>query len=79
MAVKTNKDELHRLLDALPEEELPVVRRFLQWLIAERDEGEEPLTPEEIAEAEAGWQDYLAGRSKPLDQVIREQLNDRAD
>jgi hypothetical protein len=33
---------------------------------------EESLSPEELAQAEAGWQDYLAGRSKPLEQVIRE-------
>jgi hypothetical protein len=71
------KDELHRLVDALPEEEIPAARRFLEWLIAEADG--ETLTAEEIAEAEAGWQDYLAGRSKPLEQVLQEQLHDRAD
>lgn len=40
---------------------------------------EPPLTPEEIADSEAGWADYLAGRGKPLDQVIQEQLRDRTD
>ncbi len=38
-----------------------------------------PLTAEEIADAEAGWAEYLAGKSKPIDQVIREQLNERPD
>ncbi|MGD0113897.1 MAG: helix-turn-helix domain-containing protein [Armatimonadota bacterium] len=38
-----------------------------------------PLTPEEIADVQAGWADYLAGKGKPLDQVIQEQLRDRAD
>ena len=38
-----------------------------------------PLTPEEVADADAGWADYLAGRTIPLDQVIKEQLHDRAD
>jgi len=33
---------------------------------------EEELTSFERAQAEAGWQDYLAGRSKPLEQVMRE-------
>ncbi len=36
---------------------------------------------EERAEAEQAWQEYLAGRDpgKPIDQVIREQLHERAD
>ncbi len=42
--------------------------------------GEEPpLTAREIADSEAGWADYLAGRTTPLDEVIREHLCDRAD
>jgi len=38
-----------------------------------------PLIPEEVAESEAAWTDYLAGRTIPLDKVIQEQLRDRAD
>jgi len=34
MAVSQVRDELHRLVDALPEEEVPAARRFLEWLIA---------------------------------------------
>ena len=43
------------------------------------DAGEPPLTADEVRESEAGWAEYLAGHSKPLDQVIQEQLRDRTD
>ena len=35
------------------------------------------LTLEEAAASEAAWQDFLAGRTKHLAQVIKEQLHDR--
>ena len=37
------------------------------------------LTQSEAAGSEAAWQDYLAGKTKPLAQVIKEQLHDRKD
>ena len=37
------------------------------------------LTPAEAAASDDAWQDYLAGKSKPLAQVIKEQLHDRND
>jgi len=37
------------------------------------------LTPAEAAAADAAWQDYLGGKTKPLAQVIKEQLHDRED
>ena len=37
------------------------------------------LTPAEAAAADGVWQDYLAGQTKPLAQVIKEQLHDRED
>ncbi|MEW6227213.1 MAG: helix-turn-helix domain-containing protein [Bacillota bacterium] len=51
----------------------------LESFLRENANRAENLTPSEAAAAEAGWRDYLAGRSKPLDQVIREQLHERAD
>ena len=39
----------------------------------------EELSPEEAAASEASWQDFLAGKTKPLAQVIKEQLHDRED
>ncbi len=44
-----------------------------------RDLAFEELTPAEAAASEAAWQDYLAGKTKPLAQVIKEQLHDRED
>jgi PHD/YefM family antitoxin component YafN of YafNO toxin-antitoxin module len=37
------------------------------------------LTQAEAAASDAAWQDYLAGKTKPLGQVIKEQLHDRRD
>ena len=37
------------------------------------------LTPAEAAASDDAWQDYLAGKTKPLAQVIKEQLHDRED
>jgi PHD/YefM family antitoxin component YafN of YafNO toxin-antitoxin module len=37
------------------------------------------LTKAEAAASDAAWQDYLAGKTKPLSQVIKEQLHDRRD
>ena len=37
------------------------------------------LTPAEAAASDAAWQDYLAGKTKPLAQVVKEQLHDRED
>jgi PHD/YefM family antitoxin component YafN of YafNO toxin-antitoxin module len=39
----------------------------------------EELTPAEASASEAAWQDFLAGKTKPLAQVIKEQLHDRED
>jgi PHD/YefM family antitoxin component YafN of YafNO toxin-antitoxin module len=37
------------------------------------------LTPAEAAASDDAWQDYLAGQTKPLAQVVKEQLHDRED
>jgi len=37
------------------------------------------LTPAEAAASDDAWQDYLAGQTKPLAQVLKEQLHDRED
>ncbi len=37
------------------------------------------LNPGEAAASDEAWQDYLAGKTKPLSQVIKEQLNERDD
>ena len=37
------------------------------------------LSLDEIEASDKAWQDYLGGKTKPLAQVIQEQLHDRAD
>ena len=44
-----------------------------------RDLTYEELSPSEAAASEVAWQDFLAGKTKPLAQVIKEQLHDRED
>ena len=44
-----------------------------------RDLSYEQLSPVESAASDAAWQDFLAGKTKPLAQVIKEQLHDRDD
>ena len=39
----------------------------------------EELSPKEAAASDAAWQDFLAGKTKHLAQVIKEQLHDRED
>ncbi|MBI2916707.1 MAG: hypothetical protein HYY01_01825 [Chloroflexi bacterium] len=65
------KQDLHRLVDQLPDSELHAVRRFLEFLRFQDDsllrklllspEDSEPTTPEEDAASEAAWQEYLRG------------------
>lgn len=51
-----------------------------EWeALLERIDPDDELSPEEMAEAEAGWREYLEGKSKPLEQVMREQLDERND
>ena len=44
-----------------------------------RDLTDAELSPEEAATSQAAWQDFLGGKTKPLNQVIKEQLHDRED
>ncbi len=81
----TVKEELHQLVDSLPENELPVARRFLEFLadlscdpvlraLHEAPIDDEPLPPEEAAESDAAWKAYLEGKDKgkPLERLRRE-------
>ena len=71
------RDELHRLVDALPDSELPIAARFLQArrdpvarTLMDADIDDEPLDADDIAAIEEGkadpvtlsWEKYLATR-----------------
>lgn len=81
---KSTKEQLHRLVDALPESELHAARRFLEYLrnmrsdpvlraLMEAPEDDEPETPEEAAAVKEAWQEYLRGEFHSWEQV-REEL-----
>jgi len=81
----TKKEELRRLIDEIPEEELNSALRYLQFL---RDLGEdpvitalntaaldkEPLSDQEAEASDATWNDYIDGKDtgKTLGQYIGE-------
>jgi len=56
----TAKDELHSLIDELPQRELATARRFLKYL-RDCESYDDPLTPEEVAASNAAWHAYLEG------------------
>ena len=63
------KETLHHLVDLLPDEELPVANRFLQFLM---DEAAEPLSEEDWAEIHAGEAAIARGEFTQLDDLKRE-------
>ena len=63
------KETLHNLVDQLPDEELPVANRFLQFLV---DEAADPLSEEDWAEIRAGEAAIARGEFTPLDDLKRE-------
>ena len=78
----TTKDELYRLVDELPEQELHAAKRFLEYLHNQGDPllqalmaapyDDEPTTPEEDKGAEEAWQEYLRGEARPWQDVRNE-------
>lgn len=82
----TPKEELHRLVERLPEGEMRAAQRFLEYLcdfaddpflqtLREAPEDDEPTTPEEDASADKMWREYKAGRARPWEEV-RKRLAD---
>jgi len=78
----TIKDELHRLVDELPESESHAAKRFLEYLrnmgdpmmqaLMEAPIDDEPTTAEEDKGAEEAWQEYLRGEARPWEDVRKE-------
>jgi len=62
--MSVNREELHRLIEALPVTELPIARRFLEYL---RDT-EEELSPEDLEAVNRGLEDIKAGRYVTLEE-----------
>ena len=66
------KEELHRLIDELPEDRAELARLILEDLGGAADEDGEPLGSEELASLDRGLADIKEGRVKPLRQYERE-------
>ena len=79
----TIKEDLHRLVYELPKKELPVAKRYLEYLrnmgdpvlrsFMEAPEDDEEETEEETAMIEEARQEYLRGEARPWEEV-REEL-----
>jgi predicted transcriptional regulator len=63
----TVRDNVHQLVDTLPEERLADVLDYL----AELQDGEEPLSPETEAAIEEGLDDLRHGRTITLEEYRR--------
>jgi len=81
----TIKEELHRLVDELPDSESHAAKRFLEYLrnmgdpvlraLMEAPMDDEPTTPEEDKGAEEAWQEYLRGEAISAEEAKRELLS----
>jgi len=77
------KEDVHRLVDELPDDELPAAQRMLESLRTKEHDpliqhlmqapiDDEPDTPEERASDEEGWQEYLRGETRDWDEIQAE-------
>lgn len=76
-------EDVHRLVDELPDDELPAAQRLLASLLTKEHDpliqhllrspiDDEPDTPEERASDEEGWQEYLRGEGRDWKDVRAE-------
>jgi hypothetical protein len=82
--MSVQKDELHRLIDALPEKEIATAKRFLEFLAIQPDEeswdeflknppiDDEPLTEYDLLDIKEGEKAIAEGRVKSWEQIKRE-------
>ena len=83
----TTREQLHRLVDELPESEIGTAQRVLEALAALHDdpflkmlaaapEDDEPLTADEAALIEEGRQQLRRGEGRTLEEAQRELLGE---
>ncbi|MHB8918275.1 MAG: hypothetical protein ACYC4H_09650 [Desulfocucumaceae bacterium] len=80
----THREELYRLVDALPEKEIGAAARFLSFIIASAQKeltmsylnslpvDDESLTEEDLLAIEAAEKDIAEGRVKSWEQIKKE-------
>jgi hypothetical protein len=62
----TTKQEIHKLVEELPDQHVAELRRYVQDL-STTEVDEEKLSPDDLASIDRGLQDIQAGRVKTLD------------
>ena len=76
-----DREEMHKLVDQLPEDELKAARRYLEYLrdvdpvrraLENAPFDDEPETEEERRAAEEADSDFKAGRTMSTDELKRE-------
>lgn len=76
MAAQETRDqiveELHRIIDRLPEDELKTIRMMVALATAPGDD--EPTTPEEDSASDEAWQEYLRGDAISAEEAKRRLL-----
>ncbi|MBM3747427.1 MAG: hypothetical protein FJW34_16705 [Acidobacteria bacterium] len=83
----TAKEELHQLIEALPEADVHAARRFLEFLSSANDdpflralreapEDDEPIGSEEDRSAQEGWEEYRRGQAREWEEVRAELAHD---
>ena len=68
----TVRDELHMIVDELPEEQLLELRWILKDLKTGTAEAEETVSSESLAAILEGLEDFKAGRTVNWEQIKRE-------
>jgi hypothetical protein len=68
----TTKEDLHHLVDELPEDQTELARVLLEDLSNAADTGGPPPDPETLASLDRGLADIAAERVKSLDEYKRE-------
>ena len=82
MAVTTARDELHRLVDSLPDEGLAEAHRYLEfltsgapdmltWMLDNAPIDDEPTSPEEEALVEEARQELRRGETVSAEEIKR--------
>ncbi len=85
LPIPDTRKNLHRILEALPDRQIIMVKAFMESLLKDVDPvlltlltapiDKEPLTQEEIEASERGWKEHLAGKSIPLSQAMNHYEN----
>ncbi len=81
--MNVEREELRRLVDELPENELKAARRYLEfirdvgkdpvrWALENAPLDDEPLTDEERERAARADEDFRTGRTTSMDELKRE-------